>query len=100
MAGDTVGEHPASFSLLSISSLFCLSPFPTPSLSLLLSLHSRAVSLFVPLRHFGLKVKREFGRFSGTFLKRERERKEHTEVVTNADRMDEGNIPRGVRVPL
>lgn len=97
MAGDTAGEHPASFSLLPIEfPLLSLSR----SLSFFLSPSIRVPSLFVPLRHFGLKVKREFGHFSETLSKEERERKEHIEVVTGADRMDEGNIPRGVRVPL
>lgn len=97
MAEDTAGEHPASFSPFSLrqvpSSVSLLrSPFSTPSI--------RVPSLFVPLRHFGLKVKQEFGRFSETLSKRERDGKGHTEVITSAGRMDEGNIPRGVRVPL
>jgi len=45
--------------------------FPLP---LSFSLSIRVPSLFVPLRHFGLKVKRDFGRFSGTLKERERGR--------------------------
>jgi len=58
-----------------------LSFFEFPLLSLFLSLSLslssssiRVPSLFVFLRHFSLKVKRDFGRFSGTFKERERGR--------------------------
>lgn len=57
MARDIRG-HPVSFS--TFCSLF-VSPHRLPS--------SLPLSFFVPLRHFGLKVKRQFDRFSGT-LKR------------------------------